>query len=328
MSFTRQQFLLLLALAAAPGCARRAEGGQRIGFVVKQPEEPWFQNEWKFADQAAQEHGFSVIKIGAPDGDRVLTAIDNLAAKGAGGFVICAPDPRLGAAIQQRAGVHGLKVMSVDDRLVGTNGEPIESIPHVGISATKIGQLAGQTAATEATRRGWNLQQVGLLRLSFDSLQTAKERTEGARDALMRAGLPRENVFDAPQRTTDTEGGFNAANPVLTRQGAVRRWAIVGMNDEAVLGGVRASEGLGLKAEEVIGVGIGGSGTADAEFTKAQPTGLFASILLSPKRHGYDTTLAMYRWVKEGVRPAALVFTDGAVMTRENYKQLLAEQQV
>ena len=30
----------------------------KIGFVVKQPEEPWFQDEWKFADQAAKEKGF------------------------------------------------------------------------------------------------------------------------------------------------------------------------------------------------------------------------------------------------------------------------------
>ena len=25
----------------------------KIGFIVKQPEEPWFQDEWKFADVAA-----------------------------------------------------------------------------------------------------------------------------------------------------------------------------------------------------------------------------------------------------------------------------------
>ena len=27
----------------------------KIGFVVKQPEEPWFQDEWRFAEQAAKE---------------------------------------------------------------------------------------------------------------------------------------------------------------------------------------------------------------------------------------------------------------------------------
>lgn len=328
MTISRKQFLTLLAgtgLAVAAGCAK-SDGRVKVGFIVKQPEEPWFQNEWKFAQQAADKSGFELIRIGATDGDKVLAAIDNLAAKGAGGFVICAPDPKLGAAIRQRAAANDLKVMSVDDRLIGSDGQPIASIPHVGISAGDIGTLAGRTIAAEAKKRGWDLKDVGLLRISFDSLQTAKERTVGAREALLAAGLPAANVFDAPQRTSDTEGGFNAANPVLTRQSAIKRWAIVGMNDETVLGGVRAAEGLGLKAADVIACGIGGSGTAEAEFSKAEATGFFATILLSPKRHGYETAEAMYLWIKDDKAPAPLTFTSGQVMNRDNWKALKAAE--
>ena len=35
----------------------------KIGFIVKQPEEPWFQDEWKFADQAAEKYGFELVKL-------------------------------------------------------------------------------------------------------------------------------------------------------------------------------------------------------------------------------------------------------------------------
>ncbi|MEJ0058835.1 MAG: hypothetical protein WDM79_04280 [Terricaulis sp.] len=98
--------------------------------------------------------GFELIKIGgAPTARKVLSAIDNLGARGAQGFVICTPDTRLGAAIQQRATANDLKVMSVDDRLVGADGAPIEAIPHVGISATQIGRQVGEAVAAEATRR-------------------------------------------------------------------------------------------------------------------------------------------------------------------------------
>lgn len=55
----------------------------KIGFIVKQPEEPWFQDEWKFADVAAKEKGFTLVKIGAEDGEKVQSAIDNLGAQGA-----------------------------------------------------------------------------------------------------------------------------------------------------------------------------------------------------------------------------------------------------
>src|SRR6516164_7521171 len=95
----------LLILAA--GCNKVAatnsqpanSGAIKLGFVVKQPEEPWFQLEWKFADEAAKKDGCEVVKIGAADGEKVLAAIDNLAAGGAQGFVICTPDTRLGPAI-------------------------------------------------------------------------------------------------------------------------------------------------------------------------------------------------------------------------------------
>jgi len=313
---------------AASGCKPAANRKLRIGFIVKQPEEQWFQSEWHFAGVAAREHGFDLIRIGAPDGDRVLTAIDNLSAKNAAGFVICAPDPRLGTAIEQRARVNELKVMSVDDRLIGPDGKPIRSIPHVGISGTAIGKLAGEAAAAEAKRRGWPLDQIGVLRIAYDSLETARERTFGARDALIAAGLPAAHIFDAPQRTTDTEGGFTAADPVLTRNAALKHWIIVGLNDEAVLGGVRAAEGLGLGADAVIGVGIGGSGTADAEFAKARPTGFYASILLSARKHGYDTATAIYEWVTRGTPPPPLVHTSGTLMTRENFRAVLAREAV
>src|ERR1700761_5817986 len=128
----RRQFLAgsasLGALAALGGCAR-PDGRIRIGFLVKQPEELWFQDEWRFASMAARDKGFELLRIGAEDGDRVLSAIDTLYARYAQGFVICTPDPKLGTAIRQRADANGLKLVSVDDRLLGPDGQPIASIP-------------------------------------------------------------------------------------------------------------------------------------------------------------------------------------------------------
>ena len=328
MVIARRSLLIGAAIAALPvlGACRRHDDRVRIGFIVKQPEEQWFQNEWRYAEQAAHDRGFTLIRIGASDGDRMLTAIDNLAAKDAKGFVICAPDPRLGTAIQERARVDGLKVMSVDDRLIGPRGQPIEAIPHVGISARAIGRMAGEAALAEARARRWPIGKTGVLRIAYDSLETARERTSGAREALIAAGVPAGNIVDATQRTTDTEGGFTAASPVLTRHPDLRHWILVGLNDETVLGGVRAAEGLGLGAGAVVAVGIGGSGTADAEFRKGEATGFFGSVLLSPRRHGYDTASAMFDWITKGVRPAPVTLTTGTMMTRANFRQLLAEE--
>ena len=86
---SRRQFMAgsaALSIAALSGCARSDDGKVRIGFVVKQPEEQWFQSEWHFAGLAARDRGFNLIRIGAADGDRVLTAIDNLAREERGGL--------------------------------------------------------------------------------------------------------------------------------------------------------------------------------------------------------------------------------------------------
>lgn len=314
--------IALGAAASLGGCAR-PDGRIRIGFLVKQPEAEWFQDEWRFANEAARDKGFDLLRIGAEDGDRVLTAIDTLYARYAQGFVICTPDPKLGTAIRLRAQANGLKLLAVDDRLIGPDDQPIASIPYLGISASAIGEMAGRQATEEALRRGWSLRETGVLRLAFDSLDTGRERTEGGVRAACAAGIMPSAVHSAPQRTTDTEGGFTAADPVLTQHPSLRRWIILGLNDESVLGGVRAAEGLGLGADAVIGVGIGGSATATAEFAKPQPTGFHASILLSPRRHGYDTAAMMYDWIAHDRRPPLLTYTTGTVMDRTNYRRLL-----
>lgn len=314
------------ALAGLGGCETSLprDVRTRIGFVVKMPQEQWFQDEWRFARAAARDLGFSLIAIGAEDGDRVLSALWTLYARYAAGVVICTPDPRLGPAIAGFGKSSGMKVMSVDDRLIGPDGAPIESIPHVGISATGIGRVAGDAAAREAVRRGWTGARTGILRIAYDSLDTGRERTGGAVAALRELGF--ERVFDAPQRTTDTEGAFTAAAPVLTARADIDHWIVLGLNDETVVGGVRAAEGLRIAPAAVIGIGIGGSEAAVAELSKPSPTGFFATVLLSPRRHGYDTAAAMFEWIRHESAPAPLTLTSGTLMTRANMRATLARE--
>ena len=53
----RRIFLTLVAATTAASAtmlaapvAQAADEPVKIGFLVKQPEEPWFQDEWKFAE--------------------------------------------------------------------------------------------------------------------------------------------------------------------------------------------------------------------------------------------------------------------------------------
>jgi L-arabinose transport system substrate-binding protein len=61
----------------------------------------------------------------------------------------------------------------------------------------------------------------------------------------------------------------------------------------------------------MIGVGIGGADSAINEFKKPTATGFFGTVIISPKRHGYETALNMYEWVANGKEPEKLILTAG-----------------
>lgn len=320
------------AIAAAIGLAwlglaagLHAETPIKIGFLVKMPEQAWFINEQKAAAEVGKKEGFSVVNIGTPDGEKVLAAIDNLGAQGAQGFVICPPDVRLGPAIRARARQYNMKFATVDDQLVDGSGKPLAGVPHLGMSAFKIGNQVGQAIADEMKRRGWKPEEVGALRITNDQLPTAKQRTDGATQTLLASGFKPQRIFDAPQRSTDDEGGFNAASPVLARHPDIKKWVIYALNEETVLGAVRATEQLRVPAADVIGVGINGAGEAFAEFQKTQPTGFYGTIAVSSPNHGRQSAHNLVNWIRTGHEPPADTQTAGKLMTRSNWQAVRAE---
>lgn len=319
----KKTLLLVMSIIMVFGLVSIAGAADvKIGFLVKQPEDSWFQDEWKFAEEAADEFGFELVKIGATDGEEVLSAIDNLATQGAQGFIICSPDVKLGPAISIRANMHGLKFMSVDDRFVGSNGEEMEEVHHMGISAYNIGHLVGTTIVEQMDERAWNYENVGYLKMTFSQLPTIDERVTGATDAIIE-NFPEENVFESSMRTLDIEGAFNAANITIAKEPEIDKWIVAGGNDASVIGAIRALEGNGFDADSIIAVGINGSNSAINEFEKADPTGFYASVKLSAKAHGYDTAKLMYEWIAEGEEPPLVTWTTGTLMTVDNYRELM-----
>lgn len=295
----------------------------KIGFLVKQAEEPWFQTEWAFAEKAGKDKGFTVIKIAVPDGEKTLSAIDSLAANGAKGFVICPPDVSLGPAIVAKAKLNGLKVMAVDDRFVDAKGKFMEDVPYLGMAAFEVGQKQGAAMAAEAQKRQWDWKDTYAVINTYNELDTGKKRTDGSVDALKKAGLPEAHIIFAPQKTLDVPGSMDATNSALVKlPGAAKNLIIGGMNDNTVLGGVRATESAGFAATNVIGIGINGT-DAIGELKKPN-SGFFGSMLPSPHKEGYDSAVAVFEWVTTGKEPAKYTAMDDVTLiTRENFKQEL-----
>lgn len=328
MNISKRSFmksLLAISVLAAAGIhsnpAYSSNEKIKLGFLVKQPEEPWFQTEWRFADKAAQDLGnVEIIKIAVPDGEKTLNAIDNLAANGAKGFVICTPDPKLGPAIMAKARAYSLKVVTVDDQFLNAAGEPMTNVPLIMMAATEIGQKQGEELYKEMQKRNWNVEQTAVLAITADELDTARRRTEGSIEALQKAGFPKEKIYKSPTKSNDIPGALDAANSMLVQHPEVKNWLIVGMNDNTVLGGIRATEGQGFKPENVIGIGINGVDAVN-ELSKPKATGFYGSLLPSPDIHGYDSVKALHKWVTEGIEPEKYIAVkDVVLLTRENFK--------
>ena len=310
------------------GCGKKGDGQKSaeritIGFLVKFPEEPWFQNEIKGARKCGEKYGFKVVDIGARDGDAVLSAIDNLAAQGAKGFVICTPDVRLGPAIMAKAQSYNMKVVTVDDQFVGADGK-LMAVPYLGMAARDIGKNIGKFIWDEMQKRGWKIEETGACVVTYDQLDTVRERTEGGTEALTGAGFPAERIYRAPEAVTDQNGAFAAANVILTQHPNVKKWLVYSVNDEAVLGSVRALENRKYKPENIIAVGIGGS-TSLPELQKTEPTGFVGTCFVNSIEEGFRTSEMLYQWIKDGVQPPLDTRTVGTIVTRETYKKVMTD---
>lgn len=295
----------------------------KIGFLVKLPEETWFQQEWTYAQQCAEVYGFELIPIGIPDAEKTLAAIDSLAAQGAQGFVICPPDPSLGPAVMARARQYNLKVLNVDDRFLDADGTFMD-IPYMGLSMSGIGASVGSALYQEFVQRKWPLAETAALAVTFDELGTAKQKTAAATAALIERGFPLERIYAAPEETTDIPGAFEAANATLLEHPEIKRWLVYSFNEEGVMGAVRALEFKGFNAETIIGIGPG-PGAGFEEFQSPALTGYFATFLITPYPHGYTAVELLYTWIHDGIRPPQETWTTGMMATRVNYHTILSE---
>ncbi len=298
----------------------------KIGFLVKSAQEQWFQTEWKFGREAAEKMGVELITQEVVDGEKVASQLDNLKVQGAQGVIICTPDQKLGEMIVAKCKEANMKLLTVDDRLVGADGQPMKDVHHVGIQAYDIGKVVGQMISDEIKARGWKPEEVGGIVLTLDRLETATQRINGAMEVLKANGFLEANFFRSPWKgdSPDTKGAIDAANITLLQHPEKKKWIAIASNDDGVLGCVRAAEGKGIKPEDMIGVGINGNAPAIEDLKRN--TGFFGTVLLSAKQHGYGTVEAMVNWIKDGKEPNLETWTNGLPMNRSNFEATLKEQ--
>lgn len=301
----------------------RAAENIKIGYIIPDATDNWWLREWEGATKASEKYGFTLVKTEATDADKILAALENYKSQGVQGLLFATPDTKLGPAVVNRCKQLGITLYSIANQFEDANGRLMTEIHYSGIAAHDIGVQAGEAMYAEATKRGWKWEETALMAMTIQELATAMERIGGCKETLAKHGFPKDKMYDAPIRSWDSIGSFAAAEIALTQHPEVKNWFITASNDPIVVGAVRALESRGLKAENIIGVGINGGEEARIEFEKSSPTGFFASVYISGADHGYRAAEAMYFWLKDGKEPPLDYRMPGTLVTRANYKEIM-----
>ena len=225
-----------------------------------------------------------------------------------------------------KAKSYRLKVIAVDDQFLDAKGKPMTDVPLVMMAASKIGYRQGSELYKEMTRRNWDTSKTGVMAITADELDAARRRVDGSITALRELGFPESRIYRVPTKTNDTPGALDAANSSLVQYPDIKHWLIVGMNDNTVLGGIRATEGQGFTTKNVVGIGINGVDAVD-ELAKSSETGFYGSLLPSPDVHGFKSMESLYRWVEDDLQPEKfLEVTNFVLLTRDNYQSELGKR--
>ena len=115
------------------------------------------------------------------------------------------------------------------------------------------------------------------------------------------------------------KGAADAFPAFITAHPEVTHWILWSCNDDGVLGAVRALENAGVKADNVIGVGLGAHMACD-EWNKAKPTGFKAAVYIDAALHGAKAGEIMYDYLANGTPLPENSIVQGVMVDPTNYK--------
>jgi len=312
------------APAATEEAAPAAEWNNKVAYIPKRMDQGWFANEVSGVQKVADAEGMEITVLDSRfDAAVQQSNLDTAYAQGVGGILLITQDQKLGPQILAQAKEKGVMVIAIDDPIVDADGIPA---PFVGMNTKQIGDGVGVLLAEAVKAKGWNVKDLGLGGLTFNEVQPCVDRTEGTKAALFRLlpGLKESQVYETNYAGSNTDGGLQAMQGLITANPNVKHWLIYSCNEEGVSGGIRALEAAGIDKESC-GVGIGDGALAKIEFEKGTPAycgNLFANSAL----HGSTAATLMLEFLKNGTIPPTETLVDGIRVTPENYKEIFTLQ--
>jgi ribose transport system substrate-binding protein len=304
--------LLLLALLAPAGCARRDAGRYVVGFSQMESDNPWRLAETKSLKDEAAKRGVQLVVTDAQGQTAKQVAdVEDLIARHVN-LILLAPREFEGLApALQAAKAANIPVILVDRAAAGTPGRDYVTL--LASNFVEQGRRAAEWLAAQTNGKA------NIVELSgTPGASVAAERAKGFRDGI--AGHPGMKII------ASQTGNFSRA----TAQGVMQNiaqslgkqiTAVYAHNDEMALGAVQALSAAGLKpGTDVRVVSVDGERAA----LEAIDRGELGATVESNPRFGplaFDTIEKFRRGEK---LPEKILITD-RFFDRANARQFVAE---
>jgi len=250
-----------------------------------------------------------------------VSLVNDAISAGAKGIAITVPDQTIGPAIAKAAKDAGVVLIATDDSIKDADGNPV---PFVGFDGKDMGKKVGEAAAKLLTDSGWlkdSAKKVGVLSVEVQTLSVCNDRTDNEKAAIKAAGVTDAQIFPVPY-TGEALSSQDAAGPVITAHPEVTNWVVFGCNDEGVLGTLNALATAGVKADDVIGVGLGAY-EACKPWAAGQASGFKAGLFISGLDVGKTAATVLNDAVVNGKTPPASSYAPTSIVDANNYKSIM-----
>jgi L-arabinose transport system substrate-binding protein len=283
--------------AGGGGGEGKSSGTIRIAYLQKQGDQQYFIDQANGAKETAKKLGaeVTVVNLGE-DANKAISEVDTAIAQGFDGIVIVVPDQQVGPQVIQMAQDAHIPLLASDDIIKNADGK---AAPFVGFDGTAMGEQVGTKAGELFKQSGWAPADTRILRVSKEDLSVCEQRVDAATDAFKAsAGTGDVQVIKVGTDATVVDAQ-DKTSAILTANPGVKHWVVYGCNDESETGAVTALQNAGVKAGDIIGVGLGAYLTCK-DWQANLDSGNKAALFISGREVGSSAVTAMVKAVKDG----------------------------
>jgi len=286
------------AAADTTAAASSTADAPTLAFICKDLSQEWFVGTSSSMLKTAKELGAKdvIMYDCAMSPDKYMTALDNAISQKVDVLIVCPPDQNLSQVTVKRCAEAGIKVMADDDGLIDETGKFLA--PALQLDAYKVGEGIGEYLGKYVTDNKIAGDDVGYIVMTMSEVSSCVPRSEGARDAFLKAvpDFNKDKIIEADYDGT-TDKGFNVITATIGANPAIKKWLVTAPNDEGAQGATRALEQAGLDKDAIV-IGVGGYLAKD-EFKKDYSC-FKATAYIDPILDGQIAATAAMKWITDG----------------------------